>query len=169
MDSINKRNTSDFFLPHQQLPPVEQFLKSLGNNDNQFGINTLLPEITFLRQLSIQGRLFARQGNRLVASAGNIITLTPNEGETFFIYDLNLQSSGQSTFTVTNKGIVTLSILTAGITGQGIGQYQAKFFDSIAGDGTSTWTLDVNAIAGVRVGAILVWRENTSRIRDVSA
>ena len=165
MDSINKRNTSDFFLPHQQLPPVEQFLKSLGGNDNQFGVNTTLPNLALLRQLSIQGRLRFFTGTGL---AGNdAISITPPEGETLFIY------GGNCAFIAGASGVVDGTIINNGQSRQTVraffeGTSTTPFiiFDSLVGNGIKTFRV---AIATSTGRANLVgWVENTSRIRDAT-
>ena len=131
---------------------------------NKFRIDTTLPDLAFLRQLSIQGRLFQEQGSHASASTSDLITLTPAAGETLFIYDMFLTSTGDTTFTVLNKDI-SKTFRPNGVAGS-VGVYNAQFFDSIVGDGTSTFKISVDATAGVRVATILAWRENTSRIRE---
>ena len=163
MDSINKRNTSDFFLPHQQLPPVEQFLKSLGDNNNNFGIK-LLPDITFLRQLSIQGRLRYFDGDNTTSP---YITITPTLGETLFIYRIVMSNNSASTgnFQFINSGNVRFNIRLPAVNVGG-SMLQTDFFDSLVGDSIQTMTIDsmVNGSA-----SIWGWVENTARIRDVTS
>ena len=163
----NNQNTSDFFLPHQELNPVERFLKSIPESDNQFSIPSNLPDLAFLRRLSIQGRLFQESGSRSVASIGDVITLTPTSGETLFIYALDLKSSGVSSWTIINSNVTRVTVFTLG--GGGVADtFTAPYFDSIVGDGTKTFIVQVNATAGTRTAVLLGWKENTSRIRDVS-
>ena len=148
--------------------PAARVIKQFsGKDEEQFRVPTNLPDLTFLRALSVQGRLFQRQNTRTVASAANLITLTPATGETFFIYDLFLASTGSSVWTVTNKG-VSKTFRTLGIAGQNIATYNTKYFDSIVGDGVSTFIVAIDATSGIRNATLLFWRENTSRIRDVT-
>ena len=130
---------------------------------NQFRIDTSLPDIAFLRQLSVQGRMRYFFGTRN-ATVGNIITITPSIGDTFFLLHAQIASLQNSIAQVDliNDGVKRVE-LSAGLGGGGtvflIG------IDSLVGDGTKTMTM--NNTVGVAASANMVgWIENTSRIRD---
>ncbi len=145
--------------------PANRIIQQLQPK-NQFRIDTSLPDLAFLRQLSIQGRLRQQNAFKSASSAATLITLTPATGETLFIYSMFLASTLLSVWTVTNKNDVK-TFRTLGVTGSS-NNYNAPFFDSIVGDGTSTFTIAIDAAAGVRTATILFWTENTARIRDAS-
>ena len=117
--------------------------------------------MTFLRQLSIQGRLRFVQGLTLSGTDDDIITITPNEGETFFIYKLIF--SGAKTFAVTNDNMTRLNYVnTTALT--------VFLFDSLVGDNIKSIVVNAQSGGGVFGSASLLgWVENTSRIRDVAA
>ena len=133
---------------------------------NQFRIDTSLPDIAFLRQLSVQGRLRYFQGSS--AGAGTLITITPNIGETLFIYKiiptaLTSIDGAITQITITNDTQVRLVIgLVAGATGT----TEINLLDSLVGDNIKTFTVanDQNTAQA----SIFAWIENTSRIRDVA-
>ena len=123
-------------------------------NKKNFGIQ-LLPDIAFLRQLSIQGRL------RFNTVGGGTLTITPNNGETFFMYSI-LVTAGAigSTTTIVNDGQTRASFIS--IAGSSI---TFPIFDSLVGDGAKTITVTETASTSK---AVFGWSENTSRIRDVT-
>ena len=130
---------------------------------NKFRIDTSLPELAFLRQLSIQGRLRYERG-----SGQTPITITPNVGDTIFIYRIeltNAEASNTCVFTITNDGItrVAFTLAALGVIGQ---PYTLDLLDSLVGDGTKQFKITTNR-DGAQV-AIQFWLENTSRIRDVA-
>ena len=148
--------------------PAARIIKQFsGKKESEFRIPTDLPDLAFLRRLSIQGRLFNLIGSHGQATAADIITFTPAAGQTIMIYELNLIASGQSTFTLSFGGETRFAYNVNGIAGS-VGQYQGNYFDSFVGDGSKQLVLAVDDTAGVRQGFILAWRENTSRIRDVT-
>ena len=123
---------------------------------NQFRIDPTLPDIAFLRQLSVQGRLFYQAAD---AINNDVI---PSNGSTFFCYSLVISnaSSTARTITASNDGQTRLQV--------NIGPFDAiviPLFDSLVGDGIKIFRLDSNVL--VRT-SILGWNENTSRIRDVA-
>ena len=128
----------------------------------RFRIDTSLPDIAFLRQLSIQGRLRFFTGTK--ASTGDIITVTPNNGETFFVYKifLNHVSSGLATFLITNGTNTRASITVVA----GDGGLEFNMFDSLVGNSIETINIHATVTAGTAQANILGWSENTSRIRD---
>ena len=120
---------------------------------NQFRVNTTLPDITFLRQMSVQGRLRYITGG----------TITPTNGETFFcyaIYATNTDASNTRVLTVVNDGTTRFSLTLAALAGVEI----TNFMDSLVGDGTKTFTASGTNITITFLG----WVENTARIRDVT-
>ena len=137
---------------------IEQFS---GKKESEFRIPVDLPDISFLRALSIQGRL------RYFISSGGAVTITPNEGETLFVYKIVVSGSdaaADATVTVTNDGQIRefsriksaaslISIL--GLT-----------MDSLVGNSIKTFT--VTATQGEVAISVFGWVENTSRIRDVT-
>ncbi len=124
---------------------------------NQFILNTSLPDITFLRQLSVQGRLRYFQG--ISIGAGTPITITPSIGETLFIYKVLLSANLVQEVRVLNDSNlrVRINVLNA---------VEIDFLDSLVGDGIKTITV-TNSANNVQA-SIFGWVENTSRIRDVT-
>ena len=129
---------------------------------NQFTLQTNLPDITFLRHLSVLGRLRYNIG-----SGAATITLTPNTGETLFFYGGlfgNSSGAAATTYTITNNGTTRMSF-TLGLSEQPM--QLTNIMDSLVGDGSKTFT-----ITGSGVGSqfnVFTWVENTSRIRDVTS
>ena len=140
--------------------PANRIIQQLQPK-NQFRVDTSLPDIAFLRQLSVQGRLRFFQGGGLTP-----ITITPNVGETLFIYGgtYNMFSSaGSITVTITNDGTTRESLFTPQSTMQ---NGTLGIFDSLVGDNIKQFTVVAN-----RTGAnfsLFGWVENTARIRDVT-
>ena len=159
---------SDFFLPHQ-LNPVDQFLKSLSGNDNKFGIQ-LLPDITFLRQLAIQGRLVYEQATTNDQGAFTLLSFVPANGSTFFYLGCTTgnQSNAAVPHALDNDGMRRELITTPANSSftfamQGGG-------DALVGDGIKAYTVERLTEAGSRTtsASLFGWVENTSRIRDVT-
>ena len=122
---------------------------------NKFGIDTSLPNIPFLRQLAVQGRL------RYITT-GSII---PTIGETFFCYSIYASNASVDTpaiLTVANDGVTRFSLLISPQTGANNSITITNFMDSLVGDGIKAFTT-----SGVST-TILGWVENTARIRDVT-
>ncbi len=145
--------------------PASRVIKQFsGKDEEQFKIPVDLPDITFLRALSIQGRLRYFQGSSV--GAGTPITITPVVGETIFIYKIILSTksgAGVTTFTLVND-TTTRGIFSPSATGTGI--IEINLVDSLVGNSSKTITIANNANS-VDV-TILGWSENTSRIRDVT-
>ena len=149
--------------------PATRVIKQFsGKDDEQFRIPADLPDITFLRALSIQGRLTYN----VVTNTGDPLVITPADGTTFFVYQIvltNISTTNINTFTITNNGNVRLVIrINARISVEGVVANPSliiPFFDSLVGNGIKTFE-----IAGDRTEDITVlgWNENTSRIRDVT-
>ena len=127
---------------------------------NQFRIDTSLPDLTFLRALSVQGRL---RYNVATITEGQNVDLTPNIGETQFIYSITVQhtSAGSSTMTVSNDGNTRMTMVLGGL-------INIPFFDSIVGDSIKVFRINKAGASGALRVTILSWVENTSRIRDVT-
>ena len=138
--------------------PANRIIQQLQPK-NKFGIDTSLPDVAFLRQLSVQGRLRYFRGSGVSA-----ISITPTVGETLFIYQITLNNQNttlSTTFTITNDGIVREAQLLTTTTA-----IQLNFFDSLVGDGTKAFTAVANRAEGSI--SLLGWVENTARIRDVT-
>ena len=136
--------------------PANRIIQQLQPK-NQFRIDTSLPDLAFLRQLSVQGRL------RYFNSASTDLTITPTEGETLFIYriTLNNQASTVRGFTILNDGN-SRAVVSVGINDS----KQIDFFDSLVGDSIKTILINGSA-SGTNI-SVLGWVENTARIRDVT-
>ena len=132
---------------------------------NQFRIDTSLPDIAFLRQLSVQGRLRFFQGS--TAGTADIITITPATGETFFIYKLYLSTAAlQGVYTISNSGN-TRVIISLG-TNLAAGTETFDLPDSLVGNGIDSIIINCVSTTGTSRGSLVGWVENTSRIRDVT-
>ena len=131
---------------------------------NQFRIDPTLPDIAFLRQLAIQGRLTYDIGtvNNTTADA---FTITPASGSTYFTYKMIMSARvANVTFTARNDG--TDRIVYAMESG---GLDNVQYLDSLVGDGIKTYTVNVaTGVNGAGRVTLLGWLENTSRIRDVT-
>ena len=137
--------------------PANRIISQFAPKD-KFRIDTSLPDLAFLRQLSVQGRLRYFTGTSATTPA---ITITPNIGETIFIYRIffaNTSASANS-FTYINDGNTRI-VQTLGTV-----NFEFTILDSLAGDGVKTMTFDGSQTESITV---LGWSENTSRIRDAS-
>ncbi len=138
--------------------PANRIIQQLQPK-NAFRLDTSLPDIAFLRQLSVQGRLRYFRGSGVSA-----ISITPAVGETLFIYQITLNNQNttlSTTFTIQNNGITREAQLLTTTTA-----IQLNFFDSLVGDGTKAFTAVANRAEGSI--SLLGWVENTARIRDVA-
>ena len=142
--------------------PANRIISQFAPKD-KFGIQ-LLPDITFLRQLSIQGRLRYFQGTN---ATDPFITITPNVGETFFIYKIVISNNALSgnAFTFVNDSQTRMVVRIAPLDNGGSTQ-EITFMDSLVGDGTKTMTINGSQDGDA---SIFGWVENTSRIRDVTS
>ncbi len=146
--------------------PITQKGKSRIIDRGEFGIPSTLPDLAFLRRLSIEGRLRFFQAN-----GSDDITITPNEGETFFflgaIYSHN-EAANTTIFTITNDGNVREIITAIALnTGAGPSIFQSALkMDSLVGNGTKTFTITANRDSAEM--SAFGWVENTSRIRDAT-
>ena len=147
--------------------PAARVIKQFSGKDSeQFKIPVDLPDITFLRALSVQGRLRYFQEDDLEA---NPITITPPTGETFFFYraEFSNNSAVLSNVTMVNDGSTRWSQrLLAGTIGEG--QYITEFIDSLVGNGVKSLVFDATDAASLIDTSVFGWVENTSRIRDVN-
>ncbi len=133
---------------------------------NQFMIDTSLSDIAFLRQLAVQGRLTYNQGTG-ITNDEDIITITPMNGSTLFIYKAIFSGQGNSTlFTLRNDGNDRVRVRLDAVS---FPPTEISFMDSLVGDGIKSYTCNLVIIAGATGQASLLgWTENTSRIRDVT-
>ena len=137
---------------------------------NQFRVPTDLPDLTFLRALSIQGRL---RYDRLAATATDTLSITPATGETRFIYQIlfNLNGTGVWTITISNAGI-TRAVFNLQSTSNGGANlnFVYTYLDSLVGNGTDSIDILATEASGTASMNITTfgWAENTSRIRDVT-
>ena len=125
---------------------------------SQFGIDTSLSDIALLRQLSIQGRLRFFQQSVTNASP---LTITPNNGETLFIFRVITSVVGGGTLSIRNDGQVRYTTTTTSTV-----PIVINFMDSLVGDGVKVFSITVSA--GTQDVSLFGWTENTSRIRDVT-
>ncbi len=148
--------------------PANRIIKQFSPED-RFGINTSLPDISFLRQLSIQGRLITKHG--FTSGTEQMITIKPATGTTLFVYNLTLYADSASaitTFQVTwgipSNPEVRLRVSLRDT----FPSYDSPYFDSFVGDGTRLFIVEPAAsVTGNKSTTLLGWTENTSRIRDV--
>ena len=133
---------------------------------NKFRIDTSLPDLTFLRQLSVQGRL--RYFQQDLSSADLVIT--PPTGETFFLFRIiavNVHATILGNLKLTNTGNTRLdAVLPAQIAAVQNNGFTFEILDSLVGDGTINMTF-AQTQGTVRI-SVFGWVENTSRIRDVT-
>ena len=135
--------------------PANRIISQLEPKD-KFGINTSLPDMALLRQLSVQGRLRYNFAN------DSTLTIIPTLGSTQFFYKIYLTATSlASTFVINNsgqeRGAVRLGSLSA---------IQLDFFDSLVGN--SIDALTITSSGGASRIIMFSWIENTSRIRDVT-
>ena len=141
---------------------IEQFS---GQDKEQFRVPTNLPDLTFLRALSVQGRLIYQTGS-VANDAADIITITPSNGSTLFVYRIIFSSFATvATFTSKNNGITRI-LVTLG--GAGTSGLVVDSIDSLVGDGIKTYVVNASVTGGNGKASLLGWTENTSRIRDVT-
>ena len=139
---------------------------------NQFRIDTSLPDLSFLRQLSIQGRLRSFHGSFASAqgSDNSLLSVIPNNGTTLFIYSARISNTGGTiTFSIFYENELRLRTVLTGVSGQGQGVFDQPYFDSFVGDGVKEFKIGyTSSVAGQKATTVLGWVENTSRIRDVT-
>ena len=130
---------------------------------NQFGIDTSLPDIAFLRQLTVQGRMRYTSGS--ISGLGVVTSFTPSNGETFFLLHAQFTCTSGVAVSVRldndDQARSSLSTLFGAVTTFDVG------IDSLVGDGTKSISLN-NLSATIAFGNLIGWVENTSRIRDVT-
>ena len=137
---------------------------------NQFRIDTSLPDITFLRQLSVQGRL-RYDFNRSIVSETN--SITPANGETQFIYRLVFNLSGLNVSwksSLQNDGMERAQFQFTNSSSEGSVTFTWDIIDSLVGDGIKSFDIVNEELTGngALTVSVLSWVENTSRIRDVT-
>ena len=150
--------------------PATRVIKQFsGKDEQQFRIPVDLPDLSFLRALSIQGRLRYTFGTDNSGAAADLVTITPATGETLFLYRIHYQvsSANGQTFTYNNAGQLReqLSLSTT------IGSFVVSdgWVDSLVGNGVDSIVIRAtSANGGTRSVNVFTWTENTSRIRDVA-
>ncbi len=135
---------------------------------DKFKLNTSLPNITFLRHLSVLGRLTY---DFTAATGTSTISITPAVGETQFIYQIifNISSTGSWTISIQNNGIERSRITISTIDLQS-DTFTYDIVDSLVGDGTKSLDIVLTELGGSATMSVTIlgWNENTSRIRDVT-
>ncbi len=149
--------------------PASRVIKQFsGKDEEQFRIPADLPDLTFLRRLSIQGRLWFEQATASVTTTA-LISRVPPTGATDFIYLMITSASGNVgtgySVTLNNNGMSRIIAFQNSLAGAGT----FPIIDSLVGDGNKAYTIDVTETAAsvLRI-SLFGWTENTSRIRDVA-
>ena len=147
--------------------PAARIVKQFSEDTKeQFRIPVNLPDLSFLRALSVQGRLIYRIGT--ATTTGTVISIVPDTGQTVFVYRFFGESTGNRVFTNTlvNNGNIRIQIITVTT----LASQAVNIVDSLVGDGVKALTIetDVSGSTGTLTMTLLGWVENTSRIRDVT-
>ena len=139
---------------------------------NQFLVDTSLADLAFLRQLSVQGRLWYLQASTS-ATAANLINRVTTLGSTDFIYRMTVSSgaAGSMNLTLSNDGMNRFNAVFGGLsTSITDDSFEFSIFDSLVGDGIKSFNIGVvESDTGFITVSLFGWTENTSRIRDVAA
>ncbi len=150
--------------------PATRIIKQFsGKEEQQFRIPTDLPDLTFLRALSVQGRL---RYDRIQTAITDTLSITPTIGETRFFYQIlfNLNNTASWTVTISNAGNIRaiFNLVTTAET-QTV-NFVYNNFDSLVGNGNSSFDIlcTENSGGGTMNVSTFSWSENTSRIRDVT-
>ena len=148
--------------------PANRIISQFAPKD-KFGINTSLPDIAFLRQLSVQGRLryfFATSTG--TGANEDVLTITPPSGETFFFITARYDVLSDRTIQLLNDGEVREQYAIFPLINSFV--ISNIKMDSLVGDGTKS--IIVRRVSTGASGDLTVnlmgWVENTSRIRDVA-
>ncbi len=151
--------------------PANRIIQQL-QPQNKFRLDTSLPDLTFLRQLSVQGRLWYEQAGASATNA-NLIVRTPATGATDFIYTMSITvltataSIDQSYRVTLTNGGMTRAVLD--IDGFVSNYVYFPILDSLVGDDVKTFNIGVVESNAANINVNLFgWTENTSRIRDVA-
>ncbi len=141
--------------------PADRIIAAHSPKD-KFRIDTSLPDLAFLRQLAIQGRLRYFFGT--TSGAGTTVSVVPPVGETLFIYKVVIGATIGSvvSHTVTMDGIIRINF---GTDPDATNLIELSYFDSLVGNGIKAFTISHGNTA---TGAAFGWVENTARIRDVA-
>ena len=163
MLNSNKTGNIEFDTPANRIIAQQQ-------PKERFRIDTSLPDIAFLRQLSVQGRLQFFQSPTITNTTP--LQIIPANGSTFFYYRGIFTTGSQSTIniiTIINDGMTREQFLMPQVTTDLASYvYTSEFVDALVGDGIKVFEVTASASSNVR-GSIFGWTENTSRIRDVTA
>ena len=155
--------------------PAARVVKQFSEDGKeQFKIPVNLPDLTFLRALSVQGRLVFVQGEVTGTAAATIVEFIPPNGTTFFFYAAFCQSRMTSgnvpEFEIQNDGN-TREVIPLGLSLGNSGFWRATMkMDSLVGNGIKSFRIrQTQTITSAEMGASMFgWTENTSRIRDVT-
>ncbi len=141
--------------------PADRIVAS-QQSKNKFRIDSSLPDLGFLRQLSVQGRLRYFTGTN-TSTTSDIITITPNVGETIFIYEIHFSCRAVvGKFNVTNDGNLRL---VADISLDATSASTVPYFDSLVGDNIKSIIVESIATKGPNTCPVFAWFKNTSRIK----
>ena len=130
------------------------------SSKNKFRIDTSLPDIAFLRQLSVQGRMRYFQGSNTTD-----INIVPNIGETLFIGGGSWGGGTNALITITisnDSNTRETIIIPSGTINHGVFTFG---IDSLVGDNIKAFNVTANLSSQFNIWG---WVENTSRIRDVT-
>ena len=148
--------------------PANRIIQQLQPK-NKFRIDTSLPDISFLRQLSVQGRMRYFQGNCLIDPDATI-GFTPNIGETFFFIKAkctNADANNVRLATIINDNQTREIFRIDPVATGGNFQFSNMGIDSLVGDGIKRFKITSNVDDIINTN-FYGWVENTSRIRDVA-
>ena len=144
--------------------PANRIIEQLEPR-NKFGIQ-LLPDIAFLRQLSIQGRMRYFQGSG-DGTGGNDIIITPPIGETLFIAGGTWSAGGSSNISIRIRNDGNVRAQAFQLSSFPVSGNFNFGVDSLVGDSIKQYTVDASHV-NTSVFNIWGWVENTARIRDVT-
>ena len=147
--------------------PANRIIQQLEPK-NKFRVDTSLPDLTFLRQLSVQGRLTF---DTIDTNETATLSLTPSTGETQFIYQVifNLNLVGNWTVQLLNNNIERAKFRVNSAVASS-SSFTFNVLDSLVGDSIKSIDIILTESSGTSsmTATVLGWKENTSRIRDVT-
>ena len=147
--------------------PAARIVKQFSEDGTeQFKIPANLPDITFLRALSVQGRLIFVQGSITSAVAGTIAEIIPVNGSTLFVYRVVISNTSGTLpiIEIQNDSNVRENIIVPANTIN-----NSRFVDSLVGNSSKSFRVEkLTATGATQFASIFGWIENTSRIRDVT-
>ena len=143
--------------------PAARVIKEFSGKDSeQFKIPVDLPDLSFLRALSVQGRLRYNHLSTIITAS---LSITPTIGETRFFYQIlfNLNSAAAWTITISN-GDNTRAVFNLVTTVETqTTNFVYTFLDSLVGNGTSSFDITLTEISGTGTMNVTAfgWSENT--------